>query len=179
MAGATTLPSYNSPLPVSEAQSQQNASNAARTELSRNEFMQLMIAELQHQDPLEPMSNTELLGQMTQMETLNASAQTADGINNLIGALKFQQLTIATAYIGTVVKAEDGAGQEIQGLVGRVMTNNGNVSLGLQVPVVDGSGAFVRDAEGNIVTREVPVALDSVQEVVAPGLAGDSSTIQG
>jgi flagellar basal-body rod modification protein FlgD len=33
-------------------------------------FMQLLLAELQHQDPLEPMNNTELVGQMAQLNSL-------------------------------------------------------------------------------------------------------------
>jgi flagellar basal-body rod modification protein FlgD len=33
-------------------------------------FMQLLLAELQHQDPLEPMDNNQLVGQMAQLNSL-------------------------------------------------------------------------------------------------------------
>ncbi len=33
-------------------------------------FMKLLLAELQHQDPLEPMDNNQLVGQMSQLNSL-------------------------------------------------------------------------------------------------------------
>lgn len=169
-----TMPTLLQPLPVSDAQKQ---SARARTELSRNEFFSLMIAELQHQDPLEPMKNSELLSQMTQMETLSSSAKSADGIEKLVSALNFQQLTIASSFIGTVVRARDAAGADIQGIVGKVAIQKGQVTLTLQIPVVDAAGNVVKNAQGQALTREVPVRLDSVVEVMAPGLADFGSTI--
>lgn len=46
-------------------------------ELGRNEFLKMFVAQVQHQDPLSPMEQTQILGQLAQfsqvegMETLN------------------------------------------------------------------------------------------------------------
>jgi hypothetical protein len=176
MAGAT-LPSFQQPLDLSAEAVADNTRNQQRANLSREEFMSIMIAELRHQDPMEPMSNSELLGQMSQMEQLNASTRTADGIDNLIHSLKFQQLTIASTFIGTIVKAKDPSGQDIQGLVGRVTVSGNNVKLGLQIPVTDTAGNVLLDGEGNPITREITVDLSSVTQVLSPGLAEYTSTI--
>jgi hypothetical protein len=111
------------------------------------------------------------------MEQLNASTRTADGIDNLIHSLKFQQLTIASTFIGTIVKAKDPSGQDIQGLVGRVTVSGNNVKLGLQIPVTDTAGNVLLDGEGNPITREITVDLSSVTQVLSPGLAEYTSTI--
>jgi flagellar hook assembly protein FlgD len=176
MASAT-LPTFQQPLDLSAEAVADNTRNQQRANLSREEFMSIMIAELRHQDPMEPMSNSELLGQMSQMEQLNASTRTADGIDNLIHSLKFQQLTIASTFIGTIVKAKDPSGQDIQGLVGRVTVSGNNVKLGLQIPVTDTAGNVLLDQEGNPITREITVDLSSVSQVLSPGLAEYTSTI--
>ena len=172
-----TLPSYQHPRDLSALEKAQNSRNQKRSELSRDEFFGLMIAELKAQDPLEPMSNSELLGQMSQLEQLNASTRTADGIDNLISSLKFQQLTIASTFIGTVVKAKDAAGQDIQGMVGRVTTSGNEVTLGLQVPVTNAQGQVLLDGDGKPVTREIPVALAQVEQVISPSLVDYTTTI--
>lgn len=181
MSGTNTLPgalpSYQHPRDLSALEKAQNSRNQKRSELSRDEFFGLMIAELKAQDPLEPMSNSELLGQMSQLEQLNASTRTADGIDNLISSLKFQQLTIASTFIGTVVKAKDAAGQDIQGMVGRVTTSGNEVTLGLQVPVTNAQGQVLLDGDGKPVTREIPVALAQVEQVISPSLVDYTTTI--
>jgi hypothetical protein len=171
------LPSWLNPQALTPEQTASNRRNQERAQLSRDEFMTIMIAELRHQDPLEPMSNSELLAQMSQMEQLQAATRTADGIENLTGALRFQQLTIASTFIGTVVKATDAHGQDIQGLVGRVTVSGDQVVLGLQVPVTDEAGNVLYDTQGEPVTREITVKLADVRQVISPSLVDYTTTI--
>ena len=42
-------------------------------DLDLNEFLQLMITELQNQDPLDPMDNSEILQQITQIREISAT----------------------------------------------------------------------------------------------------------
>ena len=53
-----------------------DAKTKANDELGQSEFLELMTAQLQFQDPLEPMENGDFLGQMAQFGTVS-------GINNL------------------------------------------------------------------------------------------------
>ncbi len=174
MAG---IPTFMNPLELDSAAKAGNKKNSERAEINREEFYSLMIAELQNQDPMEPMSNSDLLGQMSEMEQLAAATATADGIVNLVDSLKFQQLTIASTFIGSVVQATDASGTEIQGLVGRVTTSGTDTILGLQIPVTDSDGNVIRDSEDKPVSREVSVKLSDVQQVMSPALADYSSTI--
>lgn len=174
MAG---VPTFMNPVALDSSAKAQNLKNQERSQINREEFYTLMIAELQNQDPMEPLSNSDMLAQMSQMEQLNASTRTADGIEGLIDSLKFQQLTIASTFIGSVVQARDATGTEIQGLVGRVTTSGTETILGLQIPVTDSAGNVVLDQDGQPVSREIPVKLSDVQQVMSPALADFSSTV--
>ena len=65
-------------------------SKATGSELGYDQFLQLLCAEMQYQDPLEPTSNTDYVAQLATFSQLEASlAQTetlqSDMANNLVG----------------------------------------------------------------------------------------------
>ena len=84
-------------------------------ELGQQQFLQLMVTQLQHQDPLEPVEQQEFLSQMAQFSTV-------EGIENLntqfSDILKLETLTQGTELVGQTVEFESPAsGQSIQGIV--------------------------------------------------------------
>jgi flagellar basal-body rod modification protein FlgD len=71
-------------------------------DLDVNQFLQLMISELTHQDPLNPMDNTQLVQQLGELRSIAAS----DQLTNTLQALQTQQsLTTASTLIGKKVTA--------------------------------------------------------------------------
>lgn len=96
-----------------------------QTSLGKDSFMQLMLAQLQGQNPLEPVDSTQQLAQQaqfTQVEelqklnaTLNRNAQGSD----------------AALYSGKQIEYKDSNGQTKTGLVNSV--SFGKDSLGLNV----------------------------------------------
>ena len=58
----------------------QGAAEANNSEMSMDDFWQLMAAQLQYQDMTNPMSNSEMMNQMTQMATMNAMTQVSNAI---------------------------------------------------------------------------------------------------
>lgn len=65
------------------------ASIASSSDLDRDAFLTLLIAELQHQDPLEPLKNQEYISQLTGFSTL-------DELRGIRSALDQQQTAAAT-----------------------------------------------------------------------------------
>lgn len=94
------------------AQYQYDATKASQTDavanggdLSMDDFWKLMAAQLQYQDPMNPMSNSDMMNQMTQMATMNAMTQVTDAVakfatvsNNLA------QVTLTTYSTGLLGK---------------------------------------------------------------------------
>lgn len=87
--------------------------------LDKNAFLQLLVTQMQYQDPLEPASNTEYMSQLAQftsleeMENLN-KAYTRSDAQSLVGS-----------YV--IIKTQDSSGDDkyVSGLVDYVtMINN-------------------------------------------------------
>src|SRR6476620_3012874 len=71
-------------------------------DLDINQFLQLMVSELTHQDPLNPMDNTQLVQQIGELRSIAAS----DQLTSTLHALQTQQsLTTASSLIGKQVTA--------------------------------------------------------------------------
>src|SRR5262245_34464871 len=106
---------------------------------SGTDFFRLLSAQLSAQDPLNPMQDTEFLGQLTQYNQLEQSLET----NQRLAALTtmqealaaLQQMTQSAALIGKTVDYGDPAtGAASSGIVRAV-----RVESGLVVLDVDGS----------------------------------------
>lgn len=82
------------------AQRQQAKDQAQNEALGQNEFFELMIAQLKHQDPLNPLSNQEFIGQVAQFSTANGVQQMRDSMQQLAGAFQSSQALQASTLVG-------------------------------------------------------------------------------
>src|SRR6476660_2142954 len=83
-------------------------------DLDINQFLQLMVSELTHQDPLNPMDNTQLVQQIGELRSIAAS----DQLTTTLQSLQTQQsLTTASGLIGKTVTALGSDGQDVTGSV--------------------------------------------------------------
>ena len=86
-------------------------------------FLKLMITELQNQDPLDPMENSEMLQQLGQMRSIGASDKLT---STLDAVLLGQNLTTASSLIGKEVNALTDDGSNVQGTIDRVTVTPGD-----------------------------------------------------
>jgi flagellar hook assembly protein FlgD len=106
-----------------------------------------MIAELQNQDPLNPMENDQMLAQIGQMREIAASDQLT---NTLDGVLLGQNIASATNLIGAEVDAISDDNQRVTGEVKSVSIADGVPKLHLE----EGAGAKVSDENGELAAGE-------------------------
>ncbi|MDA7979119.1 MAG: flagellar biosynthesis protein FlgD [Pirellulales bacterium] len=99
---------------------------AALQGLELDDFFQLMIAELQNQDPLNPLENDEFLAQIATIQEIEATTQLGDALDAL--ALG-QNLNSGSALIGKEITALADDGANVQGVVSRVTINGSDVTL--------------------------------------------------
>jgi len=81
------------------------------------QFLDLLIAELQNQDPLDPVDNSEMLAQINQIREISATDQLTQ---TLAAVLTGQNLTTASSLIGKEVRALTDEGDDVTGVVDRV-----------------------------------------------------------
>ncbi len=137
--------------PVGPPPDTTSSSYEALRGLDMSDFMRLMLAELQNQDPLDPMSNSEILQQMSQMRQISATDRLSETLD---AVLTGQNLTTASSLIGREISALTDDAEEIRGVVDRVSIETGpddNSTRTLRVHIGDHS-----------------VSLNNVREIVEP-----------
>ena len=100
--------------------------------LGKQDFLKLLMAQLQNQDPMKPMDDTQMIAQMAQFSALEASQQlnaTIQSSNNM------QTVFQAGALIGKYIQASQSDGSSTNGAVTSVgfTTTNGVTSPTIQV----------------------------------------------
>lgn len=90
--------------------------------LSQDSFFKLFLAELQNQDPTQPLDNKAMvdqLGTFTMIDTLMAVQKTMQGV----------QLSQASGMIGKLVAAKGADGVPVVGIVSELLQSGGVLTL--------------------------------------------------
>lgn len=100
---------------------------ASNSIVSQDQFLQLLVTQLKNQDPLDPLSDREFIGQLAQLNTLQ-------GIQSLNASfaenLKLQQLTQGADLIGRSIEYTPAAGgASVTGTVASVAVESGQFVL--------------------------------------------------
>ena len=90
--------------------------------VTADDFMTLLITQLQYQDPTEPMTNDEILSQVSQMQSMQASIELTDTLEGLSNG---QSLASASSLIGQRVVGRRGDGGVVEGTVDRAVLREG------------------------------------------------------
>lgn len=86
-------------------------------DLDVEHFLQLLIAEMQNQDPMNPMDNAQMMEQINQLREISATDKLTDTLDSV---LLGQNLSTASSLIGKEVKALTDDAKDIQGKIDRV-----------------------------------------------------------
>ncbi|MCM0754888.1 flagellar hook assembly protein FlgD [Desulfovibrio aminophilus] len=130
------------------AAAQQAASNEVthKTSMDQDTFMKILIAQLTHQDPMNPMDDKEMTSQLAQFSSLEQLTNINKGIKSLVDANSEKDLYSATNFIGKSIKAK-----------GYTVTKDGSsissITYGMS-EAVNNIIVNVYDSEGNIVRSE-------------------------
>lgn len=79
------------------------SSSTSSTEDIQNRFLTLLVAQLENQDPLNPLENTEITSQLAQMSTVQGIEQLNSQLSSLVNGLGDTQAVQASALIGNTV----------------------------------------------------------------------------
>ena len=103
--------------------------------LTSEDFLEMMVVQLQNQDPTEPVSNSELLEQISQMRALEANIDLEEQIEQLVisqnAAATNSFTSAASSLIGKYVQAVDENDFEREGTVDRAIFRDGKAYVGI------------------------------------------------
>jgi len=116
----TTTPVNTAPSP--------NQLKSKNSGLKTEDFIKMMITQLQNQDPLEPAKNQELLAQMSQIGQLQSATALQDSLK---GMVLQNSIGAASSLIGKNVEGMDANNENVEGLVTSVRVVNDKVELEL------------------------------------------------
>jgi len=85
--------------------------------MGKDDFMKLLIAQLQNQDPMKPMDDKEFITQLAQFSSLEATNKMTETLEEMAGA---QLLAQAASLIGKQVSAKLEDGTVVTGPVSQV-----------------------------------------------------------
>ncbi len=117
--------------PTSAAGSAASTSSSSATSdrmqsLTVDDFTKMLVTELQNQDPTQPMSNTDLMNQVSQIQSIDANQQLTSTLQSV--ALG-QSIASAGSLIGATVSGLDAKGNQVNGTVNSVSISNGSATL--------------------------------------------------
>jgi flagellar basal-body rod modification protein FlgD len=105
-----------------------SSSPKSNTALKTEDFINMMVTQLQNQDPTDPVKNQDLLAQMSQIGQLQSTTDLQTSLKNLVLQ---NSLGAAGNLIGKMVQGLDEQGAALNGLVTSVRVEDGNVQLEL------------------------------------------------
>ena len=112
-------------------------------ELGKNEFLELLVAQLNNQDPLSPQENGEFIAQLAQFSTVEGIEKMNSSIDAMASSFQSSQALQASSMVGrTVVFPSDQAMVDPQvGLDGQLVLPQ--ASPAVLVDVYDEAGSMV------------------------------------
>lgn len=112
-------------------------------DLGRNEFLKLLVAQLENQDPLSPAENGEFVAQLAQFSSLEEAQNLSASFDNFADSFMSTQHLQATSLVGRPVHvASDTTLLGNEGAVSVLADFDKNVD-GASLSVFDQSGAIV------------------------------------
>ena len=112
-------------------------------ELGKNEFMKLMIAQMENQNPLEPQDNGEFISQLAEFSSLEEMQGISSSVNNLSSQFQSSQALQASAMVGrTVLVPATESPLDSNGAISGVVDLQKSTSS-LNISIFNGSGELV------------------------------------
>ncbi|HEV3340727.1 MAG TPA: flagellar hook capping FlgD N-terminal domain-containing protein [Pirellulales bacterium] len=103
-----------------------SGTTSALTKITPDQFLQMLIAQLKHQDPLNPTSSDQILQQISQIDNIEATTSLTSSLNSVATDQGFQA---ASGLIGLQVQGVDSGGNPVSGTVDSASFSNGAASL--------------------------------------------------
>ena len=115
---------------ASDASTRSNSTQSTGTnaydKLDTGAFIQMLLAEMQNQDPLSPMDNAQIVQQISQIKAIQSNTQLMETLESV---LLGQNVSTASGMIGKTIQGLTADGDQVSGVVERVTITDGIPTL--------------------------------------------------
>ncbi|KAA3648398.1 MAG: hypothetical protein DWQ07_05225 [Chloroflexi bacterium] len=119
-----------------QTQNSTTASSSSLTETQSSDFMMMLLAQLRHQNPLEPLNDQEMMAQFTQLNSLTELQKinsTLGELGEMINASGPSELLVDAAHlVGKSVDIMQPNGIVVTGTASRVSAEMGQILVWLE-----------------------------------------------
>ncbi|MGM0873671.1 MAG: flagellar hook assembly protein FlgD [Bacillota bacterium] len=110
-----------------------SASNAGKSGLGKDEFLKILMAQLQNQDPLNPMEDKEFIAQMAQFSTLEQTTNMTSMLEKFINTQKQSDSILKySEMIGKQVEWKNAEEEASSGIVKSIKQSETGIFLELE-----------------------------------------------
>ena len=106
-----------------------NGPKKAGGNLDKDAFLQLLVAQMQYQDPLEPTDNTQYVSQLASFSSLEQMQNMSSSLESMSAAADLQRASLLVGQFATV--DTDGQGSYLTGKVDSVEFKDGEAKLSI------------------------------------------------
>jgi len=119
-------------------------STSASQTLGQADFLKLMTAQMQNQDPFNPVDNTQMVAQMAQFSSLSGITDMASTLKTIAAKLTGTSTSDAMSYVGKTVLTEGSTayGRTTGGIAGAVELDGDATDV--TVTIQDANGATLK-----------------------------------
>jgi flagellar basal-body rod modification protein FlgD len=143
-------------------------SNEDLSVLDKDDFLTLLLVELQYQDPTEPMDSEKILSQTSQLATLESTENTNKALEDLATALSNNMQFSTISVIGKIADTGSNA---------VVLDDTGDIDFELYFPDDVQSGTVqILDVDGNVVST---IPIDETMESGVSSFTWDGTDESG
>lgn len=128
------------------------AGASAKNSLGKEAFMKLLVAQLQHQDPLKPMEDKDFTAQLAQFSSLEEMQNISKSVDTLASSQVSSAKTNSVGFIGKQVTANGGSVKISGGNPGPLSYELDKDASSVDVRINDASGKLVREIQGTDVS---------------------------
>ncbi|XXJ18409.1 flagellar hook assembly protein FlgD [Desulfovibrio caledoniensis] len=124
-----------------------NSPSEHKTSLDKDSFLTILVAQLTHQDPLNPMEDTDMTSQLAEFSSLEQLTSINSGITTLNKTMSQNDILTAVGFIGKEVKAEGYKVSLEKGNASTIYYGFGETVSGIIMNIYDKEGAIIRSEE--------------------------------
>jgi len=111
----------------SSTSSSSQSTTSRYDQLGIDDFLKLLISELQHQDPTNPMSNQDMMAQISQIQQIESNTKLTKALDSVTQG---QAMSTASNLVGkTIIGLPDGESQYYEGVVAYVTIADGKLHV--------------------------------------------------